>query len=50
MTTLQARKLSLKDVHHLLGIKPLYNGLFAPLLTLEPLTETEQEERSEERP
>lgn len=44
MTTLQARKLSLRDVHHLLGIQPLYNGLFAPLLTLETLTETEQDE------
>ncbi|AOY85048.1 restriction endonuclease subunit R [Moorena producens JHB] len=44
MTALQGRKLSLRDVNYLLGIQPLYNGLFAPLLALEPLTETEQEE------
>jgi hypothetical protein len=44
MTTLKARNLSLGDVHRLLGIQPLYNGSFAPLLTLEPITETEQQE------
>ena len=43
MTTLHAR-LSLNDVHRLLGIQPLYNGSFTPLLTLEPLTEVEQRE------
>lgn len=44
MATLKARNLTLKDVHRLLGIQPLYNGSFAPLLTLEPITETEQQE------
>lgn len=44
MTTLNARNLSLKDVHHLLGIHPLYNGSFTPLLIIEPLTEIEQQE------
>ena len=44
MTTLQARHLSLNDVHRLLGIQPLYNGSFTPLLTLEPITEDEQQE------
>jgi hypothetical protein len=44
MTTLKARNLSLRDVHRLLGIQPLYNGSFTPLLTLEPITETEQQE------
>ncbi|MGK7878330.1 MAG: restriction endonuclease subunit R [Xenococcaceae cyanobacterium] len=44
MTILKARNLSLNEVHLLLGIQPLYNGSFTPLLTLEPLTETEQRE------
>ena len=44
MTTLQARHLSLNDVHRLLGIQPLYNGSFTSLLTLEPLTEDQQRE------
>ncbi|MGK7876487.1 MAG: hypothetical protein AB4426_25290 [Xenococcaceae cyanobacterium] len=41
---LKARNLSLRDVHRLLGIQPLYDGSFTLLLTLEPLTVTEQQE------
>lgn len=44
MTTLNARHLSLNDIHRLLGIQPLYNGSFTPILNLEPLTEDEQQE------
>ena len=44
MTTLQARNLSLNDIHRILGIQPLYNGSFTSLLTLEPLTEDQQRE------
>ena len=44
MTTLTARNLSLDDVHRLLGLQPLYNGSFTPLLTLKPLTESQQQE------
>ena len=44
MTTLNARNLSLRDIHRLLGIQPLYNGSFTPMLALEPLTATEQQE------
>ncbi|HAA27883.1 MAG TPA: restriction endonuclease subunit R [Cyanobacteria bacterium UBA8553] len=44
MTTLKFRNLSLIDVHRLLGIQPLYDGSFTPLLTVEPITATEQQE------
>jgi len=44
MTTLQASNISLKEVHQLLGLKRQYNGSFVPLLSLEPLTELEQQE------
>jgi|GEM_PF-2506754 len=44
MTTLQASNISLKQVHHLLGLEKQYNGSFVPLLCLEPLTEVEQQE------
>ncbi|NEP61247.1 MAG: restriction endonuclease subunit R [Symploca sp. SIO2G7] len=44
MTTLQASNISLKEVHHLLGLQRQYNGSFEPLLSLEPLTEFEQQE------
>jgi len=44
MTTIQARKLSIQDVERLLGFQPRYNGSFTPLLTLEPLTDSEQQE------
>lgn len=44
MTTLFARDLSLGDVHRLLGFQRQYNSSFTPLLSLEPLTELEQQE------
>ncbi|MBD1833980.1 restriction endonuclease subunit R [Cyanobacteria bacterium FACHB-472] len=44
MTTLNARNLSLDDVHRLLRFQEQYNGSFAPLLSLENLTEFEQQE------
>lgn len=44
MSTLKARNLSLNDVQRLLGIQPLYDGSFTPLLNLEPITATEQQE------
>lgn len=47
MTFLKARSLSLDDVHRLLGLQPLYNGSFTPLLTLEALTERERQELRE---
>lgn len=44
MTTLNAKNLTLNEVHHLLKFQKLPNGLFTPLLSLEPLTEFEQQE------
>ncbi|MBO1346060.1 MAG: restriction endonuclease subunit R [Hormoscilla sp. GUM202] len=44
MTTIQARKLSLQDVERLLGFQARYNGSFTGMLTLEPLTDSEQQE------
>lgn len=44
MTTLNAEKLTLRDVHRLLGLQMQLNGSFTPLLSLEPLTEFEQQE------
>lgn len=44
MTTLYAKDLSLNDVHRLLGFQRQYNSSFTPLLSLEPLTEFEQQE------
>jgi hypothetical protein len=44
MTTLIAKKLTLKQVHQLLKLNKLPNGSFTPLLSLEPLTEFEQQE------
>ncbi|MFE1748661.1 restriction endonuclease subunit R [Coleofasciculus sp. H7-2] len=44
MTTLNARNLSLDDIHRLFGFHKQYNGSFTPLLSLEPLTEFEQQE------
>ncbi|MEP0753758.1 restriction endonuclease subunit R [Trichocoleus sp. Lan] len=44
MTTLNARNLFLDDVHRLLNFQEQYNGSFTPLLSLEPLTEFEQQE------
>ncbi|MGC1395600.1 MAG: restriction endonuclease subunit R [Coleofasciculaceae cyanobacterium] len=44
MTTLNAESLSLGDVHRLLRLQMQLNGSFTPLLSLEPLTEFEQQE------
>ena len=44
MTTLYAKDLSLNDIHRLLGFQRQYNPSFTPLLSLEPLTEFEQQE------
>jgi hypothetical protein len=44
MTTLNASNLSLDDVHRLFGFQRQYNGSFTPLLSLEPITELEQQE------
>lgn len=44
MTTLNAKDLSLRDVHRLLGLQMQLNGSFTSLLFLEPLTEFEQQE------
>lgn len=44
MTTLNAESLTLKDVHRLLGLQMQLNGSFTPLLSLESLTEFEQQE------
>lgn len=44
MTTLQARNLTLQDVHRLFGFVRQYDGSFTPLLSLEPVTDFEQQE------
>lgn len=44
MTTLNASNLTLNDVHRLFGFQRQYNGSFTPLLSLEPITELEQQE------
>lgn len=44
MTTLNARNLSLDDIHRFLRFQEQYNGSFIPLLSLETLTEFEQQE------
>ncbi len=44
MTLLNARNLSLEDVQRLLGFQENYNESFTSLLSLEPLTELEQQE------
>lgn len=44
MTTLNARNLSLDDVHRFLNFQKQYNSSFTPLLSLEALTEFEQQE------
>jgi len=44
MTILQAKNLSLGEVHRLFGFQRQYNSSFTPLLSLEPLTESEQQE------
>ncbi len=44
MTILQAKNLSLGDVHRLFGFQRQYNSSFTNLLSLEPLTEFEKQE------
>lgn len=44
MVNIQAKTLSLGDVHRLFGFQRQYNSSFTPLLSLEPLSETEQHE------
>ena len=49
MSILQARKLSLKDVHRLFSYQRQYSSSFSPELTLEALTEFEQRELNQIR-
>ena len=49
MTTLNAKNLTLKQVHQFLKLSKLPNGSFTPLLSLEPLTEFEQQELTQIR-
>ncbi|NES24679.1 MAG: restriction endonuclease subunit R [Symploca sp. SIO3E6] len=49
MTTIIAQKLTLKQIHQLLKLHKLPNGSFTPLLSLEPLTEFEQQELTQIR-
>ncbi|MBW4630596.1 MAG: restriction endonuclease subunit R [Iphinoe sp. HA4291-MV1] len=44
MTLLQAKNLSLADIHRLFDFQRQYDSSFTPLLSLEPLTELEQQE------
>ena len=44
MTAFNAKNLTLNEVIRLLKLQKLPNGLFTPLLSLEPLTEFEQQE------
>ncbi|MDJ0737581.1 MAG: restriction endonuclease subunit R [Nostocaceae cyanobacterium] len=44
MTILNARNLSLAELQRLFGFQEQYADSFSPLLSLEPLTETEQQE------
>jgi len=49
MTTLQAKNLTLEDVQNLLGLKEQFDASFSDLLTLQPLTEFEQQELTQIR-
>ena len=49
MTTLSAKNLTLSQVHQLLKLNKLPNSSFIPLLSLEPLTEFEQQELAQIR-
>ncbi|MBE9206714.1 restriction endonuclease subunit R [Nostoc sp. LEGE 06077] len=44
MTLLNARNLSLEEVHRLFGFQKQYNDSFSNLLSLEPLSQEEQQE------
>lgn len=49
MTTLNAKNITLSEVHRLLKLGKLPNGAFTPLLALEQLTELEQQELAQIR-
>ncbi|HAX76158.1 MAG TPA: restriction endonuclease subunit R [Cyanobacteria bacterium UBA11372] len=49
MTTLNAKNITLGEVNRLLGFQAQYDGSFTPLLSLEPLTELEQQELTQIR-
>ena len=49
MATLQAKNLTLEDVQHLFGFQELFDGSFTHLLSLQPLTEFEQQELTQIR-
>lgn len=49
MATLQAKDLSIADVHQRLGFRRQYGRSFTPLLTLESITEFEQQELAQIR-
>lgn len=44
MTILNAKNLTLRQVHQLLSLEQRFDGSFTPWLSLEPLTEFEQQE------
>lgn len=44
MTALQARNLTIREVRQLFGFQELYNGSFESVLSLNPITESEQQE------
>lgn len=49
MTTLNAKNITLGEVNRLLGFQEQYDGSFTSLLSLEPLTEFEQQELAQIR-
>jgi hypothetical protein len=49
MTTQNAKNLTLNEVHYLLKFQKLPNSLFTPLLSLEALTDFEQQELTQIR-
>ena len=49
MTTLNARNITISEVHRLLKFEKLPNGVFTPLLALEPLTERDLQELAQIR-
>ena len=44
MTTLNTRDLSVNEIHRILGFQRQYNESFTPLLSLEKLTEFDEQE------
>lgn len=43
MTTLNTRDLSVNEIHRILGFQRQYNESFTPLLSLETLTEFDEQ-------